>query len=379
MKRLIVNPREGWKEIVESQGLTFHSLDAKYWNEGKYYSFTDNEIAALERAGTAVHQMALQAAEKIIKEGSYERMDIDETSAALIEKSWNADEWCMYGRFDFAFSGEGAYSPKLLEYNADTPTSLLEASVVQWHWLKDTFGEDADQFNSMEEKLIARWRELKRDNRLNERVYFSTLSGVEEDMITTSYIQDTATRAGLETKFIDLAQIGWDSGRKAFVDGDNAEMKNVFKLYPWEWMMREDFGKNVAQGNTRFIEPAWKMLWSNKAILPVLWEMFPRHPNLVPAYFEEGKIKGDYVRKPMLSREGANVDVVIDGQKQSTKGTYGDGKVIYQEFVPIQKFSGSIPVLGLWMIGDYCSGMGIRESDGLVTGNTSRFTPHCIQ
>jgi glutathionylspermidine synthase len=36
----------------------------------------------------------------------------------------------LYGRFDLAYRGDGP--PKLLEYNADTPTALFEAAVVQW-------------------------------------------------------------------------------------------------------------------------------------------------------------------------------------------------------------------------------------------------------
>ena len=53
---------------------------------------------------------------------------------------------------------------------------------------------------------------------------------------------------------------------------------------------------------------------SNKGILPLLWEMFPDHPNLLPAYFEDdpesGKLGDSFARKPLYSREGANVALV---------------------------------------------------------------------
>ena len=48
---------------------------------------------------------------------------------------------------------DGKAPPRLLEYNADTPTALLEASVAQWFWLQDCF-PTADQFNSIHERLI---------------------------------------------------------------------------------------------------------------------------------------------------------------------------------------------------------------------------------
>lgn len=72
--------------------------------------------------------------------------------------SWNEEPPAIYGRFDLAY--DGIHPPKLLEYNADTPTALLEASVVQWYWLQDVFPKD-DQFNSIHEHLVAKWKELK--------------------------------------------------------------------------------------------------------------------------------------------------------------------------------------------------------------------------
>ena len=65
-------------------------------------------------------------------------------------------------------------------------------------------------------------------------------------------------------------------------------MRSVFKLYPWEWMVHEEFADAALarmgdeQGQTVWIEPIWKMMWSNKGILPVLWRLYPDHPNLLP-------------------------------------------------------------------------------------------------
>ena len=58
----------------------------------------------------------------------------------------------------------------------------------------------------------------------------------------------------------------------------------VYKLYPWEWVLGDDFGKHVIRSlpETTWIEPLWKTLLSNKALLAVLWEMYPGHPNLLP-------------------------------------------------------------------------------------------------
>ncbi len=126
------------------------------------------------------------------------------------------------------------------------------------------------------------------------------------------------------------------------------------------------------------IEPAWKMILSNKAILPILWELYPDHPNLLPPYFEAGKLNS-YVKKPILSREGANINMVKDGEiLQASQGEYGKEGFIFQELFTLPNYDGNYPVIGSWTIGQELAGMGIREPKSLITDNQSRFVPHLI-
>ncbi|HSZ87188.1 MAG TPA: glutathionylspermidine synthase family protein, partial [Puia sp.] len=127
------------------------------------------------------------------------------------------------------------------------------------------------------------------------------------------------------------------------------------------------------------IEPAWKMILSNKAILPILWELYPHHPNLLPAYFEENNME-EFVKKPILSREGANISIISNGRTiESTEGEYGKEGFIYQEYFPLPVFNGNnYPLIGSWIIGQEPAGIGIRESNQLITDNISRFIPHLI-
>ena len=48
----------------------------------------------------------------------------------FIAASWKRRDASLYGRFDLRYDGQGP--AKLLEYNADTPTSLFETAVFQW-------------------------------------------------------------------------------------------------------------------------------------------------------------------------------------------------------------------------------------------------------
>ena len=121
------------------------------------------------------------------------------------------------------------------------------------------------------------------------------------------------------------------------------------------------------------------MIWSNKAILQILWNMFPNHPNLLAASVRPGKIGDSYVAKPFLAREGSNIEVVERGRTVArSRGEYVEGLTMYQELYPLRDFGGGYPVLGSWVVDGEAAGMGIRE-DGLITGNRARFLPHVIR
>jgi glutathionylspermidine synthase len=122
---------------------------------------------------------------------------------------------------------------------------------------------------------------------------------------------------------------------------------------------------------------------SNKGILPLLWEMFPNHPNLLPAFFEDdpraAELGSSYVRKPLLSREGANVTLVSGGMPlDEHAGPYGAEGFVRQAFSPLPNFSGFYPVIGSWLVNHEPCGLSIREDESAITGNGSRFLPHAI-
>ena len=373
MRRIECQPRTGWKQKVEEAGLLWHSGVEPYWNESAFYEFSAEEIELLESATNELAEMALAAAQRIIDTKSYAKLGIPENAIALIENSWMAEPPSLYGRFDLAY--DGIHPPKLLEYNADTPTSLLEAAAVQWYWLEDVFPA-ADQFNSIHERLIARWRELA-PYLPGRRVDFCSMDDLEDGM-TVTYLMDTARQAGLAASIFPIDEISWDGER--FRGPDARPLEAVFKLYPWEWMVREEFGAHLGKARTIWIEPAWKMLLSNKGILPVLWELYPGHPHLLEAYFDSPGEMTQWVRKPLLGREGANITLHGAGRDIETAGDYGEEGYVYQELAPLRQFQGRFPVIGSWVIGESegaaAGGIGIREAESPIITNTSRFVPH---
>jgi len=372
MRREKSAPRPDWQQKVEQLEFTWHTIDGQpYWVEDHCYSFTSAEIDGLEEVTAELHRISKLAVEKVIKDKLWDRFNIPKEFAAYIETTWRRPDPEIYGRFDLLYDGTSA--PKLLEYNADTPTALYEAAVIQWYWLQDVKPK-ADQFNSIHERLIDAWKGVLKLLPSRGLMHFTCDVDAPEDFGTTEYMRDVASQAGLKTQGLALADIGWNGQR--FTDLDEQHIQAIFKLYPWEWLLKDQFAQYVMNDTTAFIEPAWKMIMSNKALLPLLWEMFPDHPHLLPAYHTPAQIKGDYVKKPIFGREGANVSIVAGAASVATAGPYGAEGFVYQAYKPINPFDGFYPIVGSWVIAGQPAGIGIREDSQAITGNTSRFVPH---
>ena len=156
----------------------------------------------------------------------------------------------------------------------------------------------------------------------------------------------------------------------------------MFKLYPWEFMFEEEYNQHLATASVNWLEPMWKSILSNKALLPLLWERFPNHPNLLPAYFandpKANSLK-DYVIKPLFSREGANIEIVKNGQRLvKTPGPYESSQNIVQQYHPLPKFGQSHTLIGSWLVNDKAAGISIREDNSLVTQDMACYIPHVI-
>jgi glutathionylspermidine synthase len=373
MRRIAAKSRVNWQSKVEKCGLIWHTPGQAYWNESAFYEFSAAEVDVLEAATNELERLSLAAVQHIVDNKLYERMGIPDSAIPLVEASWEREPPSLYGRFDLAYAGEGP--PKLLEYNADTPTSLLEAAVVQWFWQEEVH-PGLGQFNSIHERLVALWKELAA-SLPGGRIDFCSMEDTEDEM-TVAYLLDTALQAGLSASMFRVDEIGWDGAQ--FVGPDARPLAAVFKLYPWEWMVREEFGRHLGKSAVIWLEPAWKMLLSNKGILPVLWKLFPRHPNLLEASWTEPASGRAWVRKPMLGREGANIMLHRPGLDLETDGDYGAEGFVYQDLAEIKSFDGKYPVIGSWTIGhregDSAAGIGIRESETPITTNLSQFVPH---
>lgn len=391
MKQVKIDPRPHWKDLAKDYGFDFYqTIDPAIncWKEDTYYEFTLKQVEEIEEATQTLHQMCVNLTYEVAANSALmAKLGIPEFMFKRIkeDRDKRVIPWHLYGRFDFAY--DGFQHPKLLEYNADTPTALFESAVWQWVWLEEgikshDLPSDADQFNSIHDKLKERWKVICSPY---EAIHFTCMGEFEEDRGTVRYLEDTAHQSGYKTQFISIEDIGTKDHH--LYDLDNNIIRNIFKLYPWEWLTSDDAAKQLVDVNVRWIEPVWKMILSNKGLLPLLWERYPNHPNLLPAFFEDDpncSLSTNFVRKPLLSREGSNITLVKDGETlEATTGVYDKGPYIRQATANIPYFGRDEDkryiVIGSWVVGNDPAGMILRESREFITNNISQLVPHIIK
>jgi glutathionylspermidine synthase len=384
MQRIPVAQRPDLARAATEHGLEFHEgKGITGWDESAYYQFSSAQIEEdLDGPAEEVEGLCFQVVERAVNDETVlRRLGIPENFWDYVANSWRQGEKNLYGRMDLSYDGKGP--AKLLEYNADTPTALYETAVFQWEWLEQATAQGlipggCDQFNDLHEAIVQTIAHLGIDG----LAHFACNQDIEDDRGTLEYLEECAREAGLETSLLTMEDIGIDD-QERFTDLDDRVITTLIKLYPWEWIMAETFGRHVPASGVRFIEPPWKAIVSNKGLLPLLWEMFEGHPNLLPTFFEcdsgAAALAGAYVRKPLWSRQGANIEIIQDGKTQtSSDGPYGGEGHIVQAFHPLPEFGGNYPLVGCWLVASKAAGLCIREDRTLVTGKDACFVPHVI-
>ena len=372
MKRFEIGRRDDWMSRLREIGVdALLDQDTEYWGEGIYYEFTEAQIMELDRATIELHEMCLKGAEHVIENNRFIELGIPHQAIPHIIRSWEDEARPLFGRFDLAYNG--VTPPKMLEYNADTPLDYPFASVAQWQWLQDVY-PGAQQANSIHENLL---KALATYFPKGMDLYMTTEPDVLEEYMHCEYLASLMREVGLKPRYIALNDIGWSESEERFVDLEGNHIRALYKIYPWEEMAKDPFAKHIRDDVIRIFEPAWKVVMGSKGILPILWELYPDHPYLVPAYFETPRSMQSYVKKPLYSREGEGISLFEGGRLLGeTPIDREHAGFVYQERIPLPEFEGRVPVIGSWVIGHESSGISIRETDGLITTRKARFISH---
>ena len=379
------------QDYLEQMGFSWHTdKDGSSYIADELVSVKAREANAYYEAVNELYDMFVNAAQNVIDNNRFAELGIPFSLVDAIKMSWDNDvHWHLYGRFDLAGGLDGK-PIKLIEFNADTPTSLFEATILQWALLKQNDMNEQEQFNSIYESLMDNFKRLITLDESVEgfeeyykgwKILFSSIAGNDEDEITTRLLEHIAKEAGFETAFSYIDEIEF-SEDGIFKEGVNYEY--LFKLIPWENIAIEEgelamlLSQIMKNKKAIILNPAYTLLFQSKGILKVLWELYPNHPLLLETS-DKPLANKKCVRKPVFGREGANVAIIEANGETSleTQGAYGNEKMIYQEFVEFNEHKDECYQAGVFFAYEGC-GLGFRKG-GLVLDNFAKFVGHIIK
>ncbi|MDD3323955.1 MAG: glutathionylspermidine synthase family protein [Sulfurospirillaceae bacterium] len=388
-----INVKPLSKDFLESIGFMWHTdNDDSLYVADELVVVSHDEAEAYYEATNELYDMFVEGAEHVIDNNLFHDLNIPFNLVEVIKHSWENDvHWHLYGRFDFAGGVDGK-PIKLLEFNADTPTSLFETAIVQWAILKMNKMDEDEQFNNVFDAIKENFKRLVvlgGDTQEFQQYYqgwkilFSSVKGIIEDENTVRFLQIAANEAGFNTDFAYVDEVGFVGNEGIFKDDENFEF--WFKLLPWENIAIEEpdlallLNEIIKEQKAIILNPAYTLIFQSKAFMKILWELFPNHPLLLETSFEPivGK---KYVEKRAFGREGANT-VIYDEKGvviEKESGEYENFTPIYQEFVDLpQDKHGQRYQAGVFFAYEAC-GLGFRKG-GLILNNFSKFVGHILK
>ena len=360
------------KSELEKMGFLWHQdKDGEYIVRESLITLSIEEALAYERAANELYRMYEKGAEYVIEKNLFCALDIPDSLVCGIKKSWRDERSNhLYGRFDLSGGIDGR-AIKLIEFNADTPTLLLETALIQWMLLEKSQLKDAVQFNRVYEAISHKIGKISASHKGEfSRLLLSSVKGIDEERETVKLLQNMAKDAGVVTHFCYLEDIGIDE--KQVLDEYENRYDFLFKLYPWEDM--KDFPMQL---ETKILNPLYTLLYQSKGMLAILYRLFPDSPYLVPASFEP--LASKYVRKRAFGREGANIDIVAESGEllRQTAGEYADYKSLYQEYIEfVQDEEGRYYQAGVFYSDGAC-GIGFRRGAEILD-DMSQFVGHLV-
>ena len=381
-------------EYLESIGFVWHTdSDNSSYISDEIVVITEDEANAYYEATNELYDMFAEAGQYVIDNNLFHELNIPFNLVEVIKESWeNEVHWHLYSRFDLAGGIDGK-PIKLIEFNADTPTSLFETAIIQWAMLKANGLDEASQFNNLYEALKDNFKRIitldsdiekfeEYYSGLGWKILFSSISSSSEDINTTKLLQHIATEAGFNTDFEFIENVQF-SDEGIFKDDELFEF--WFKLIPWENIAIEEselaliLTQIIADKKAIIFNPAYTLMFQSKGFMKILWDLYPNHPLLLETSFEP-LIGKKQVEKRCFGREGANIKIINADQSidEQTSGDYEGHKAIYQEYVEFPKDSnGNSYQAGVFYAYEACA-LGFRRG-GKILNNMSKFVGHIIK
>lgn len=367
----------------------------------QYFCISATAEQEVKRAVNELHALFMHATDYVLQhEELLARFNLPKVIWPRIVQSWNNRRNQMItGRFDFCLTEQGL---KLYEYNCDSASCHTEAAKIQGAWAAHygcDDGEDAGE--DLAQHLIDAWKKSNTDGLVH-----ILLDEDAEELYHALFMQQCMQAAGISSKLVrGLDKLHWNDNHSEVLDADGVAIQRLWKTWAWETaldQLREELTDAAQQHalaspnnsqprlmdvlfrpDTLVFEPLWTLIPSNKAILPILWELFPNHPYLLNSQFEltEELRNQGYVVKPIVGRCGHNISL-FDNKKtliEGTKGNFDRGLNVYQELAPLPILDGLNVQLCSFSAGGTYAGSITRVDGSRIITTDSPLMPIRVQ
>ncbi|MDT8399212.1 MAG: bifunctional glutathionylspermidine amidase/synthase [Pseudomonadales bacterium] len=391
------DPGESWLNIANEDEAIFvktmggHKLSTHDEDIYRYFEISETAIKELKRATNELHALFMHATDFVLQNDEWlEKFNLPRALWSRIRQSWdNRKNQMITGRFDFCMTEAGI---KVYEYNADSCSCHMECGKVQDKWAEhfevDAGRSAGDRLHPM---LVEAWKA-------------SAVQGVlhimqDQDLEETYhalFMKAALERAGITCKVLKgVSGLHWNQAGK-IVDAEGIEVTWVWKTWAWETALdqiraecEEDEFKlrhyqldQVKAGTPRLVdvllrkevmvyEPLWTLIPSNKAILAVLWMLFPDHPYLLNTQFslDPSLLSKGYAAKPIAGRCGSNISMVEAGTViAETSGQFEHHDLIYQALCLLPELQGFSAQVSTFSVAGTYAGSCIRaDRNALLT------------
>lgn len=342
------------------------------------------EIENYKKLSTGAYDLFEKATHKIINENKLTDLGIPEFFHDCIRHTWKnrSKHPFLYGRFDIN-GGIKQPESRIIEFNADTCSTLPET--IHWQSLqnKELKGNDHSQFNNLTKDIGSILHSLKSTINHSNPFILGSSFGYKEDVLNVNSILDIAHDQGYKSFYVNLEDVIFseENGILYEINGEYQMVDVWFKMIPWDWMFNEEpqlakeLSTIICKDLCTVFNPPYSAIWQNKKFMSYITQHFPN--DIIAQTFLNPPSLENYVTKPVYGRLGENI--TITGKLNSkSKGDFDGQEKVYQKFYPLEKdMENYYYQTGLFFT-DKPSALNLRAEENPIISDDCEFISHYI-
>lgn len=397
-------PRLDLSQKLRASGLLKASEDfsnlskdfrAFYWDETSAYSFSKAEVNALIKRIKPIIKMSREAVDFLFH-GEFGYLNLPKPLFRMMRESYQQSEIDFYTRYDFAYLPDGQI--KLVNIQGEAPDYFLEAAQTQRVWMLEMFGDavrkrQISQVNRLPELSIQGFQELYNKSEYGVIQAIGRNGMREQELASLAFMLGLAGIGGWITDSALVGQVHYDRIRNLWLTDRNDPVLAMYKQTGWINFFKTEAYQDILLHFNRFefsLDPLWKVIVSNRAILAALSTLYPKSDILSKWQYKTPKGLGSnflmtetnpWEMKSQIALLNGKMFYAYGEPKRVPKDKeslvfgkfdmpkfYEDSKTKEKKFVYLSAFT----------VGGHVAALGIREENKPILGKYSTFKPHYV-